>query len=269
MKQNRTYSIVVVTTVAAFHLLLGWGIAQIPLQKLTFEEIGNLQMVEVNLGVEAATSEVETVVESVSIPEPEVMPEIQPEPEPLPQDPPQQEIVTTDAKNEPVDIVKTPPKLVEKPTPKKEPPKPKKKAEKKPPKEKTPQVAKNSGKAAVSPSSNQPIGSPKGIAGSTSTQGNSSVSASLGAGFGRSMKGSCSDISNEAEDKGTVGMKVLVSETGKAANVEIISSSGIKRLDNQAKRSAKSHIYNPAKENGKPVQAYVQFNFVFNCGTAA
>lgn len=268
MKQNRTHSIAVVTVVIAFHLLLGWGIGQIPLQKLTFEEIGNLQMVEVNLGVEAAASETETLVESVSVPEPES--EIQPEPEPQPE-PPKQEIVTTEVKNDPVDIVKTPPKpkSVEKPKPKKEPPKPKEKVEKKPPKEKPSQVAKNSGKATASLASDQPIGSPKGIAGSTSTQGNSTVNASLGAGFGRSMKGSCSDISNEAEDKGTVGMKVLVSETGKAANVEIISSSGIKRLDNQAKRSAKSHIYSPAKANGKPVQAYVQFNFVFNCGAAA
>lgn len=257
MSQKSTNT-AVVSAVVALHLLLAWGIAQIPLHNLEFEEVGNLQMVEVNLGVEAPAPPSE----------PEPIPEPEPEPPPPP---PQQEIVTTEVKNEPVDIMKEPPKPKEKPKPKKEPPKPKEKVEKKPQTKPAvaQQSAKKSEKVTASTATDQPIGNPKGIAGSQSTQGNSSVSASLGAGFGRAMRGKCSDISDEADDEGTVGLKVTISESGKASEVEVISSSGIKRLDNQAKRMASGHTYSPAKANGKPTVGSVTFNIVFKCGAAA
>lgn len=270
MMQNRVQSIVVVAFVSLFHLLLAWGIAQIPLKSdYEFEDLGNLQLVEVNLGM------------------PESAPEPAPEPEPLPEEPiPEekpQEIITTEVKNEPVDIIKEEPKPKEKP---KEKPKPKEKLKpkeqpkskektqlkEKPKSESKSQTAKSVGKATTShvastPGSNQPVGDPRGKEGSSSTQGNSHTSATLGAGFGRSMKGQCSDISDEADDQGTVGLKVTISETGKAVNVDIVSSSGTKRLDNQAKRMASSHTYTPAKMNGKAVVGSVTFNIVFKCGS--
>lgn len=254
MMQNRVQSIVVVAFVSLFHLLLAWGMVHIPLQReYEFEDLGNLQMVEVNLGVPAPAE-----------PEPEPLPE----PEPIPEEKPQ-EIITTEVKEEPADIVKEEPKPEpkevpkpkEKPKPKpKEPPKPKPKAEKKP------EVKSTTANAGAS-GSNQPIGDPRGREGSSSTQGNSHTSATLGAGFGRSMRGQCSDISNDADDHGTVGLKVTISETGKALNVEVVSSSGTKRLDNQAKRMASSHTYSPAKTNGKAVSGSVSFNIVFKCGS--
>lgn len=266
MMQNRVQSIVVVAFVSLFHLLLAWGIAQIPLKSdYEFEDLGNLQLVEVNLGM------------------PESAPEPAPEPEPLPEEPiPEekpQEIITTEVKNEPVDIIKEEPKPKEKPKEKPKPkeklkPKeqPKPKPKEKPKSESKSQIAKSVGKATTShvastPGSNQPVGDPRGKEGSSSTQGNSHTSATLGAGFGRSMKGQCSDISDEADDQGTVGLKVTISETGKAVNVDIVSSSGTKRLDNQAKRMASSHTYTPAKMNGKAVVGSATFNIVFKCGS--
>ncbi|MDO4698370.1 MAG: TonB family protein [Pasteurellaceae bacterium] len=250
MMQNRVQSIVVVVFVSLFHFLLAWGIAHIPLKsEYEFEDLGNLQMVEVNLGVPTP-------------PEPAPLPE----PEPIPEEKPQ-DIITTAAKDEPVDIIKEVPKLLPpKEAPKlKEKPKPKEKPKLKI--EKKSDVAKKTEKVITSQGTNQPIGDPRGREGSTSTQGNSHTSATLGAGFGRSMKGQCSDISNDADDHGTVGLKVTISDTGKAVNVEVISSSGTKRLDNQAKRMASSHTYSPAKANGKAVVGTVTFNIVFKCGS--
>lgn len=93
--------------------------------------------------------------------------------------------------------------------------------------------------------------------------------ASLGAGYGSSMTGACSDLSDEADDEGRVKLKVTVDERGKAKNVQILSSSGVKRLDNQAKRIAQSHTYSPAKSDGKAVAGDVVFTMDFKCGNAA
>ncbi|WP_424405985.1 energy transducer TonB [Pasteurella sp. PK-2025] len=252
--KNRLHSFIVVLSVACVHLLLAWGLSKITLQNdYEFEEtLGNLQMVEVALGVEAP-----------SAPEPE--PETPPD-----SPPPVEEIVSTQVNEEVADIVKpepTPEPEKPKPAPPKPKPKPKK-VEKKVEK-KVQSKEKKSEKSTALAGNNQPIGNPNGSPTSTSTQGNAATSAALGAGYGRSMKGQCSDISNEADDAGKVGLKVIISETGKASQVDIISSSGIKRLDNQAKRMASSHIYSPAKQNGKAVVGSVSFNIVFKCGAAA
>lgn len=109
--------------------------------------------------------------------------------------------------------------------------------------------------------------------GSASSQGgsqaNSTTAASLGAGYGSAMKGACSDISDEADDEGRVTLKVSVNEQGRAQNVQIVSPSDVKRLNNQAKRIASNHIYSPGKSNGQPVASDVVFTINFKCGNAA
>lgn len=119
------------------------------------------------------------------------------------------------------------------------------------------------------PTAEGPIGKENGVAGSSATQGNGHTNASLGAGYGKAMVGRCSDISDEADDEGSVKLKVAVAESGKASSVEVIGPSGIKRLDNQAKRIASSHIYSPARSNGKAVAGLVIFTMNFKCGSAA
>lgn len=303
MIKDRANAIVVVIVVSILHLLLAWGMAKIPLQKKEEMDIflNNLQMVEVNLGSEAAT---ESVPEIDPTPQPEPvteMPEPTNQPEPTPDSLPPQQIITTEVKADKVDLIKAEakPKPKEKPKPqevrkekpKKEPIKPKEVVEKKPapPKNKVvrsePYIAKRSvsasQKTGVSAHIADSSGKPNGIVSNTSSQGNSNVNsantvstalptnASLGAGFGSAMRGSCSNMSNEADDEGKVGLKVTVSESGQATNVEITSSSGINRLDNQAKRMASSHRYSPAKANGRAVSGTVTFSIVFKCGNAA
>ena len=239
--------------VIILHILLGWGLSKLSFNHLEFEDIGNLQMVEVNLGVEAPA-----VVESIPEPEPEVAEEVK------------EEIITAETKEPTPDLVKP----IEKPKQeKKEKPKPKK-VEPKVQKEKAKpeKVAKKTENTTIATNKNAttaPIGNANGVAGSNSTQGNAKTSATLGAGYGKAMTGRCSDISDEADDAGSVKLQVNISESGKATEVEIVSSSGIKRLDNQAKRMASSHTYSPARANGKAVSGQVTFTIHFKCGNAA
>lgn len=257
--RNRVHSILITTFVTCLHVLLAWGLMQIPFNTLEFDEISNLQMVEVNLGVEA--------------PSVEVAPEPEPEPEPEPVV--KEEITTTEVPEPVADLVKEEPKI--EPPPKVEPPKKKpepkpKKVEKKPKEKKEVKVAKKAEKPTASqgkPTAEGPIGKENGVAGSSATQGNGHTNASLGAGYGKAMVGRCSDISDEADDEGSVKLKVAVAESGKASSVEVIGPSGIKRLDNQAKRIASSHIYSPARSNGKAVAGLVIFTMNFKCGSAA
>lgn len=221
------------------HLALLWGLTQLEHEPFLFDEVGGLEMIEVALGVPAPEPEIE------QLPEPE------PEPEPV-----KETMITAEPEPQsPPDVVKASDPEPEPPKP--EPPKPEPVKPKKP--KPKPKVAKK----AAPP---QPIGDPNGSPTSTSTQGNASVSAALGAGFGRAMQGRCSDRSNDAEDAGTVGLLVQIAENGKATQVSITRSSGIKRLDSQATRMAQGHTYSPAKQNGKPVSGSVTFNIVFKCG---
>ena len=112
-------------------------------------------------------------------------------------------------------------------------------------------------------------GNPNGSQGRKSEIGNAKVDASLGAGYGNAMRGRCSDISDESDDMGSVKLKVIIGINGKATQVEILSSSGIKRLDNQATRMASGHIYQPAKLNGDTIVGSVIFSIHFKCGATA
>ena len=112
-------------------------------------------------------------------------------------------------------------------------------------------------------------GNPNGSQGRKSEIGNAKVDASLGAGYGNAMRGRCSDISDESDDMGSVKLKVIIGINGKATQVEILSSSGIKRLDNQATRMASGHIYQPAKLNGNTIVGSVIFSIHFKCGATA
>ncbi len=95
-----------------------------------------------------------------------------------------------------------------------------------------------------------------------------SQNASLGAGFGLSMGGKCSSVSDDADDEGEVKVRVIIAPNGEAKEVVILSSSGIKRLDRQAKKIAKSHRFQPARKNGKAVEGSVVFTIHFQCGNA-
>ncbi|QGM80992.1 energy transducer TonB [Otariodibacter oris] len=256
--KSKLNTLSIIAIVSLLHILLGWSMSRMNFDFIQFEELGNLQMVEVNLGVEPQPQE--------EMIEPDTKPEITP---------PKEEIITQEVK-EPADLVKEEPKKDAPPPKKVETPKPKPKiVEKKQPKPKPPkqapkqQMVKKKSSNVENTKSNLPVGNANGREGSSSTQGNSNTNAALGAGYGKAMIGRCSDISDEADDQGSVKLGVTINESGKATNVDILSSSGIKRLDNQAKRMASSHTYSPAKANGKAVVGKVEFSINFKCGNAA
>ncbi|WP_238138385.1 MULTISPECIES: energy transducer TonB [Glaesserella] len=243
--------------VTLIHLGLAYSLSRLSWERNLdlFGDLENLQMIEVNLG-----SEVPIEVKTESEPEPEVVkaPE---------------EILSSDMpKPTQADLAKKPeapekPKLVKeiKKVPEKVVKKPEKKKEPKPKAEK-PKAEKT---VVASQSTNAPQGHQNGVEGSKSTVGNAKVDASLGAGYGSAMRGRCSDISDESDDVGSVKLKVTIGTNGKASHVEILSSSGIKRLDNQASRMASGHHYQPAKINGSAVVGSVIFTIHFKCGAAA
>ena len=56
--------------------------------------------------------------------------------------------------------------------------------------------------------------------------------------------------------EGTVKLKVLVTEKGSVAEVQIITSSGDHRLDSAAKEWVRGWRYRPAFQDGKPRRVY-------------
>jgi protein TonB len=58
-------------------------------------------------------------------------------------------------------------------------------------------------------------------------------------------------------EEGRVLLRVLVSEKGDAANVEVDSGSGSERLDQAALNAVKKWRFIPAKRNNQPISAYV------------
>lgn len=241
------YHFFIILAVSLIHLGVAYSISRFSWDKnlAFFGGLKNLHMIEVNLGVE----------ESLTVNTP-LKPKIAEPPE---------EFLNTTVKD--VTQSNLAPKLA---VPKKKPPS--KEVKKAPEKI----MKKHETKKDVSPTNKssrtqQPIqqGNPNGINGSKSTYGNAKVDASLGAGYGNAMRGRCSDISDESDDVGSVKLKVTIGANGKAINVEILSSSGIKRLDNQASRMATGHTYQPAKINGNTIVGSVTFNIHFKCGAAA
>ncbi len=269
--KNKLSSIFIILIVISVHILLLYGLLGLKKQKLS-SKYGSLQMVQVSL----------------ELPKPEIkeIPKVES------QEKIKEKILTTKAEeNKPVDVLKEEKKIEKKKKLKKKikkkKPKKKKKIKKKTIKKKkkivkkkrvepkqivkevetvipTQQVIKES------PVSNEVVGDgglnhDKNV---KKKRGSSKVGASLGAGFGFALKGQCSSSSDDADDFGDVKVRVIISPSGKSKEVQIIKSSGIKRLDRQAKKIARRHTYSPARQNGKTVEGSVVFTIHFRCGNA-
>ena len=64
-------------------------------------------------------------------------------------------------------------------------------------------------------------------------------------------------MSRRQGEEGRVLMKVLVSASGAAEDVQVEKSSGSDRLDNAAVSAVKRWRFIPAKKNNQPLSAYV------------
>ncbi len=185
---------------------------------------------------------------------------IKPEPKPI------DKVMATEVKEQVADLKKEPkPKKIEK-VQKVEKIRPLNKVEKKPQKVKPktqPKKQTNVGKTAHQGTGNQSRqGDLKGAGVEKST------GAGLGAGYGSTLTGQCSDLSDEADDYGVVQLAVKIKANGQASDVTVLKSSGIKRLDRQAVKIAQKHRYQPAIQNGQSVAGEVKFKMHFQCGNS-
>jgi len=73
-------------------------------------------------------------------------------------------------------------------------------------------------------------------------------------------------LARKAREQGVVLLRVLVTEAGRAGEVRLQDSSGSPRLDEAAIATVKRWKFLPAKQAGKPVQAWVLVPITFKLG---
>jgi protein TonB len=71
-------------------------------------------------------------------------------------------------------------------------------------------------------------------------------------------------LSRRMKEEGTVRLRILVNESGRAQNVEVQKSSGSGRLDNAARDAALQALFKPHLEDGRPVSVYVSVPINFS-----
>ena len=77
------------------------------------------------------------------------------------------------------------------------------------------------------------------------------------------IKPSYPPMSKRLSEQGTVVLRVLVKSDGTAGTIEIKSSSGFPRLDQAAIDAVKTWRFNPATNDGKPVDEWYPAPFTF------
>lgn len=63
-------------------------------------------------------------------------------------------------------------------------------------------------------------------------------------------------LSRRMGEEGTVMLRILISERGRAERADIHKSSGVPRLDEAARQAALRAVFKPYTENGRPVPVY-------------
>jgi periplasmic protein TonB len=71
-------------------------------------------------------------------------------------------------------------------------------------------------------------------------------------------------MSRKLKEEGTVTLKVLVKADGRVDQVEIVNSSGYKRLDDAAKKAFKRWKFSPATQAGVAIDYWYEFDFEFS-----
>lgn len=71
-------------------------------------------------------------------------------------------------------------------------------------------------------------------------------------------------LSKKLKEEGIVTLKVLVKANGSVADVEILKSSGYKRLDDAAKKAFKRWHFSPATQAGVAIDYWYEINFDFS-----
>jgi len=69
--------------------------------------------------------------------------------------------------------------------------------------------------------------------------------------------------SRRANEEGTVRLKVLVDEAGRAKDVQVAQSSGFSRLDDAAKQAVRRWKFVAATDGSKPISVWTQVSIAF------
>lgn len=186
-------------------------------------------------------------------------------PEPPKPEPPKEVVAVAAQAEEVADIQEEPPKLEPKPEPKpKEPPK--KKPEPKPVKK--PQKKPNKKPKAKSDHTNTLKGNGgkfEGAGGQTGDGANAYTSAAERGGYLNNPKPRYPTISLAEGEEGVVTLRVMVEVDGRPSSVEIVKSSGYRRLDKSALETVRDkYRFIPAKRFGVPVRDSYIFNIEFS-----
>lgn len=71
-------------------------------------------------------------------------------------------------------------------------------------------------------------------------------------------------MSRKLKEEGTVTLKVLVKADGRVEQVEVVNSSGYKRLDDAAQTAFKRWRFSPATQAGVAIDYWYEFDFEFS-----
>jgi protein TonB len=71
-------------------------------------------------------------------------------------------------------------------------------------------------------------------------------------------------LSRRMKEEGTVRLRILVNESGRAQNVDVEKSSNFTRLDNAAREAVQLALFKPHLEDGRPVPVYVSIPINFS-----
>lgn len=113
---------------------------------------------------------------------------------------------------------------------------------------------------------NEPVSAGGGSVNEGGKRGNSgsTVGATHIGGYLNNPKPPYPNRSREEGEEGSVGLEVVVTEDGRAAQVTVIKSSGYARLDRSAKHAVEKYRFKPSTRDGIPVESVYRFSITFS-----
>ncbi|MCZ6729444.1 MAG: energy transducer TonB [SAR324 cluster bacterium] len=79
----------------------------------------------------------------------------------------------------------------------------------------------------------------------------------------RLVKPSYPELSRRKGQEGSVVLSAEIQPDGNPRNIQVVESSGYRRLDQAAAQALRNSSFAPARWGGQPVQAHKQIRFTF------
>ncbi|MBP6861947.1 MAG: energy transducer TonB [Neisseriaceae bacterium] len=245
MKNDRNRFYLTLSGVTLAHVLLFWAVHNMTNQPITvppsLDSLNFVLMSSNSIDAERAEAS-STPQEAAPKPRPQVTePEKKIEPKIKP-------VVKNDAKPDLKPVEKTPEPKPKDPVPQEQPTA----------QPANTQTASNSSSNSQSTNANA-SGSSSGSSNSSSNQGSVTQPTHIG-GHLNNPQPPYPPQSEEAEEEGSVGLRVRVEANGRASDVQLAKSSGYPRLDRSALRTVRGWRFTPATRGGEPIP----YNYTFS-----